>query len=137
MTATTDQRPGKPADMRWITCHRPGIFALAIAVCSGCNTESDHIKEWRGPGYGHDWHCLTCRVTDQDGFPAPPSEHTTAYFDAARAQWLLTDDLFDAYVDLDCGYTFSAPLSPAEQDAWARDLAALNARIAEHINAHA
>lgn len=120
-----------------LLCGPRRVVTVATRYCPACQNETSQVIEWRGIGYGHDRHCLTCRVTDADGFPSTPDTASLARWDVLAAHPLPVD-LFDAYVDADLAMYGSYDPALSTEDAIAEEtrrsqaLADIDDRVVDH-----
>lgn len=115
-----------------ILCGPPGVFGFAERHCHSCGVTGKHVTQWLGYGYGHDHHCLACRVTDNGGSPQQPTPERVALWDATAATFVLPTELFERYraTELD---GFSPAIQTADDEqAWAESMDAVRAEVLAH-----
>lgn len=104
-----------------LICGPPCTATVVERHCTACEAETRHVEQFRGMFYGSDYHCLTCRRTEQDGYlsdPATGDAADLAYWDRIAAD-PVPREVFDAAVDAEVkSYSLESTGSVA------RDLAA-------------
>ena len=119
--------------MSVVACSAPGIYGRTERTCFACGQTGLHISEWLGVGYGYDHHCVSCRVTDQDGHLEQPTPETTAHWNQVAERCVLPTYLFDAYVHADTFFSTPACNSILAEQRGVRRLRAARAAIDEHL----
>lgn len=121
-----------------LVCGPPGVFGRTERTCWECKTTGPHISQWLGYGYGHDHHCLTCRITDQDGYIETPTAETIAKWDEIAEHFVLPDDLYQRYEETDLAFYGPQNQTVADERRWLEAMTAVKVEVfAHHARARA
>lgn len=122
-----------------ILCGPPSVVKVVERECEPCGATTTQVEKFLGVWYGHDFHCLTCRRTDQEGFGDEPATGLDLATWDRYANDPVPTELFDAAVDAEIEATFQRPTGDAAVDkareaeldrAWSETRAAVHAHWA-------